>query len=829
MLLWALSTAFAQIPQSQRSVAEVLEELRADGLQIVYSSQLLPPSVRVQSPILATGPLEIAREVLAPHGLELAEVSNGVFAVKRSSDAVIKGRIVDSRDGASVRDVRISIRPGNRTFRTDSNGEFVIPLPSSSSSPPTNRWNSRTKHSFYRLVVNAAGYRPVELPMDSSQRELLLQLEPHENQMDATIVTAQRYPFSVKAADNSLPLAGAPLLSQASLGDDPIRALSRLPGVAQNGGAGSLNIRGGAANEVLILLDGFQLRQAFHMPGYRSLLSIFDPSAVKSVDVYTGAMPARFGGRMSGVLDIQSIDVGKKPSRAIGIGFLSARVHADKALTDHSSVLTATRYGSSGYLQDAIAPARGHPSYGDTFNRFQFRLNDATEVTLNALLSRDSLTIHREGFNETSDLDSQLAYVWARSKSTFSEQVTWSNWGGYTYIAAQRTGLLNSPQLAVGALHEDRRSTIWDVRSLVNFAIGDTHAIEAGAKYSRGQAHYQYDSRVAFGPLITDRFGVPISKSQAWDLLPSRDDFSIFISDRWNITPQLTGRFGLRTGNAEGSGEGTVLDPRVAFTYAAAPTTSLRAAWGRVHQFPDISEFVVEDGMHADQSAQRTDYTVLSLEQKFKRAMSVRLEGYKKKQYDVRASQRNILSSPTLLPELSFDRMPWLPRQADLQGIELYLQQTLKAWSWRLAYSWSEARERIGSREYARDWDQRHFATLGVEWRKGAWLVSSAGTVRSGRPTTTISNLPEGGILIGPRNGYRLDTYFGIDLRVAWHRAFASGTLAAAIQATNLFDRRTACCSELGIQSDTDGDPHIYVKSGETMPLVPWASLSWSF
>jgi outer membrane receptor for ferrienterochelin and colicin len=579
----------------------------------------------------------------------------------------------------------------------------------------------------------------------------------------------------------------------------------------------------------LILLDGFPLRQAFHMPGYRSLLSIFDPSAVMSVDVYTGAMPARYGGRMSGVLDIQSVDARDEPRRTIGLGFLSARAHAGIALSENVDLSTATRYGASGYLQDAIEPAKGHPSYGDTFNRLRFRLSDTHEVTLNALLSRDSLTIHREGFNETSDLSSQLAYVWARSKSTLGAGITWTNWGGYTHIAAQRSGNLNSPQLAVGALHEERRSVIWDVRSVANFALAEQHDIEVGAKWSHGKAHYEYASHVDFGPLITDRFGVPITRMQSWALLPTREDIAAFVSDRWNMTPRLAGQFGLRVASADGSGEGTVYDPRASFAYSAKPMTTLRAAWGRVHQFADISEFVVEDGLDANQSAQRTDYVVLGVEQQLPAALSVRIEGYKKRQDDVRPSQRNILSSPTLLPELSFDRMPWLPREANIRGVEMYLQQTLKAWSWRLAYSWSEARERIGTREYPRDWDQKHFATLGIEWRQGPWLLSTAGTLRTGRPSTRMSNLPQGGISVGPRNGDRLDRYLGVDVRVAWHKEMAVGTLATAVQVTNLFDRRTPCCSELGIQNDADGDPHIYAKEGQTGPLVPWASVTWSF
>jgi outer membrane cobalamin receptor len=821
-----------------RSVASILDEVRSQSYQFVYSSQVLPESVRVDKEPLAGEPLARVREVLAVHGLSLTQISNGVFAVVRDPHRFfINGVAVDARDGSPLHDVRIEVRPGGTTHRTNANGEFSLelqPIDTEAGSNDRRFWlfKSSSRSSHYRLLASAAGYRSTEVDVSPANHgDVVLRLEPFATQMDATIVTAQRYPFSVKAAESALPIAGGPLTSQASLGDDPIRALARLPGIVQNGSAGSLNIRGGAANEVLILLDGFPLRQAFHMPGYRSLLSIFDPGAVSAVDIYTGAIPARFGGRMSGVLDIRTIDATELPRRSLGVGFLSARARVGASLSDQTDIITATRYGAAGYLKDAIEPAIGHPTYADSFNRVSTRLGESTDITVNALLSRDSMTIHRDGFDETSDLSSQLAYLWLHSSSSIGRAATWSNWFGHTYIAAQRTGDLNSPQLAIGGLSEERSANIWDLRSTLSIPFADVHNFEIGGEWSHGTANYAFDSRVQFGPLITDRFAVPPNKSQSTTLQPSRDEIALFASERWSVTPRLTTQAGVRVVQSSAAIDETrtVTDPRISVAYSLSANSAVRAAWGRVHQFTDISEILVEDRLDSTPTVQQTDYVVLGYERQLFDSLSLRVEGYRKQQDRLRTRFQNFLNSPSLLPELSFDRAPLAARSADARGIEVYLQQTLDAWSWRLAYSWAEATETIAGREYARDWDQRNFASLGVEWRKGAWLFTGSGSLRTGRPTTDIRNLPQGGIAIGPFKGDRADTYIGVDLRAAWHTQVAKGVVTAAVQFTNLFNRRNECCAELSIQNDSAGQPQMYVKSGQSTPLVPWASLSWDF
>src|SRR5699024_9515325 len=106
---------------------------------------------------------------------------------------------------------------------------------------------------------------------------------------------------------------------------DLLKSLTLLPGVSNAGeGASGFNVRGGAADQNLILLDEATLYDSSHLFGF---FSVFNPDAIKDLTLYKGAIPARFGGRISSVLDIYQKDGSKKEYHATGgIGLIASRL-----------------------------------------------------------------------------------------------------------------------------------------------------------------------------------------------------------------------------------------------------------------------------------------------------------------------------------------------------------------------------------------------------------------------------------------------------------------------------------------------------------------------
>ncbi|MEP7314565.1 MAG: TonB-dependent receptor, partial [Pseudomonadota bacterium] len=703
-----------------RSLVAALGELNSPSLRFIYSSQLLPDTLRVTREPTAATPLGQARELLAPFGLTVVPVAADVYAVAK-------------------------ITPATQT----------------------------------PAVVAAAVVAP---------------LQPGPVEPAEALVTGERYPLGIKRADDSMLFSAARLSAQPGLGEDVLSSLAHIPGITRGALSGRLSIRGGGPEETLILMDGFPIRQAYHMSGYRGPLSIIDPGTLSEIGLYFGAIPARYGDRLSGVLDLRSLVPNDTPRNSLGLGFLNARARTDLELgRGDDDLLISARYGSTGYLVRTLEPAASSPRYGDLYARLRVAVGATTDVTVNTMIARDRLAVRRNGFQETSQMDSDLAYFWLNSRTALplanGETARLSLWLGNSDLDTNRAGVLASPGFAAGQLDERRRARILDFRSNLQWPWGDQHVLEAGLDLSRGTAAYRYRSDVQFAPGIAASLNVPDANRQSFDLQPSRFGSSAYLSDTWAVMPRLTAQLGLRVSRTDASDSRSVTswDPRVSVSWQVAPATTLRSAWGQVHQISDLSEIVPGRDPAGGLIGQQSQYFVFGVDQAIAQSLLLRLEAFEKHQVHLLPLQRNLLRSPSILPELSLDRV-WLdPRAARIRGVELYLQQTVRDYRWSVAYSLSRASEMFPQGSAVRSGDQRHLGSATLDWTHDAWIFSGALEYRSGLPTTTFATNDAGGLVIGARNASRLAGSIGLDLRARWRHPLAVGSLSITAQVSNLF------------------------------------------
>ena len=124
---------------------------------------------------------------------------------------------------------------------------------------------------------------------------------------------------------------------------DVIKSIQLLPGVSSAGeGTTGMFVRGGSSDQNLILLDEATVYNASHLLGF---FSVFNPDAIKNVEIYKGGIPARYGGRISSILDIQMREGNNKRYQASGgIGSISSRFTLEGPIVkDESSFLVSGR------------------------------------------------------------------------------------------------------------------------------------------------------------------------------------------------------------------------------------------------------------------------------------------------------------------------------------------------------------------------------------------------------------------------------------------------------------------------------------------------------
>ncbi len=136
---------------------------------------------------------------------------------------------------------------------------------------------------------------------------------------------------------------------------DLVKALQLLPGV-QSGSEGStgMYVRGGGPDENLFLLDGIPVYNVNHMAGF---FSVFNPDAVKNVTLYKGSFPARFGGRLSSVIDVRMNDGNDKEIHGnVSVGIISSKINIEGPIIKEKTTfnISARRTYSDLLLQPVL-------------------------------------------------------------------------------------------------------------------------------------------------------------------------------------------------------------------------------------------------------------------------------------------------------------------------------------------------------------------------------------------------------------------------------------------------------------------------------------------
>ncbi len=818
-----LTAAFAAADGARyvgRPVVEVLLELRDARLDFIYSSELVPATLRVLGEPSSNNRLLVAHEVLQAHGLGLTVVRPGLYAVvpatERPQEQILRGQVFDAVSGEPVSTARIVLLPLGAVAWPDAQGRFSVgPVP----------------EGTYVLKAEAPGFEAAELPglsITGEAKSATLRLTPARTQLSEVVVSTSRYALDRFGSFGSVYIGGDALAAQPVLGEDAIRALGRLPGLAQNGISAQSSIRGGETGELLTLLDGFPLREAFHIPGYQSVFGVLDPGLIDAVEVYTGGFPARYGNRMAGVFDLHTIGATHEPRTALGLSVFNAMARHGGSI-DAADVdwLAAVRVGTLRPFVEAFATEAGQPTYGDAYLRAGYGDRDRVRVTANLLWSRDELAISREGQNEQAQIESRSRYLWLRADRDWDNGLESSLWLGQSTVDGSRTGSMDKPDIASGSVTDRRSSHYQDLRGRAAWQVHPRHWIEAGFEWTEENADYRYAADAAYTEAVAELFSRDPALSRAIELSPIRERIALFATHRWQIIEDVVSEVGLRAQRTITEGttaEDWLYDPRISLRWQVTPATDLRAHWGRFHQTDEVHELKVEDGLTAFPEAQRSDQLIVGVDHRLENGLALRLEGFRKLQSDPRPHFENLLDPMSVIPEVAPDRVLVAPLASDITGAELSLiaeREDSTAW---LGLIWSEARDRVGGRQVPRSWDQTWAVTVGMDWTRGSWRFGAVASAHRGWPTTRLDDSE-----LGARNAARFPTRATLDLRAEYRKPLAIGSIAFTFELMNAINIGNTCCYKLIADDDGGGNVTFTTRSSDWLPLVPSVAVLWEF
>jgi hypothetical protein len=262
--------------------------------------------------------------------------------------------------------------------------------------------------AMYTLVVSYVGYTDyfIEVDLRESNQKLDVELNQEGMQLDEIVVIAEEEERNVNELQMSVEKLDMTVIQKLPtlLGEtDVIRSIILLPGVTTVGeGAAGFNVRGGSIDQNLVILDEAPVYNSSHLFGF---FSIFNPDAVKGVKLYKGGIPARFGGRLSSILDVRMREGNNKDFEANGgIGTIFSRLSVEGPIAKNkASFLLAGRRSyidvlSRPFLSDDLGDTK--LNFYDLTIKTNWKANEKNQFFLSGYLGRDVFQFGPQaGFN----------------------------------------------------------------------------------------------------------------------------------------------------------------------------------------------------------------------------------------------------------------------------------------------------------------------------------------------------------------------------------------------------------------------------------------------
>lgn len=385
---------------------------------------------------------------------------------------------------------------------------------------------SGNSYGFYSLTLPAGnvslnysyiGYQTENRSFTLQNDTVIHLLLSSQNMLEEITVVGHRSEMGVQGSQMSaieVPISQIKNIPTIFGENDLIKALQLLPGV-QSGTEGSagLYVRGGGLDENLLLLDGVPLYNVNHMFGF---FSVFNSDAVKNVTLYKGSFPARFGGRLSSVVDIRMKDGDdKKVKGSVSIGAISSKIQVEGPLIKEKTTFNISARRT--YIDLLAQPIlKAYVKKEDESNRVGagYYFYDVNAKITHKISDRDKLFLSMYTGDDA---------MYAKVRTNYTdipdhEEKNWSklNWGWGNLVAALRWNHVINSKLFMNTTasftryRSDLKVGMETEETLKGVAPPQTTTTETNVKYDSGIRDWTFktDFDYSLNPSNDIKFGM---------------------------------------------------------------------------------------------------------------------------------------------------------------------------------------------------------------------------------------------------------------------------------------------------------------------------------
>jgi SLT domain-containing protein len=692
--------------------------------------------------------------------------------------ATLSGTIEEGKKGEELIGATIKIKDQNIGAQTNEYGFFSLTLPVGT----------------YTFIISSYGYESLDTTINlATSQQLNIQLkEEGGTELEEVVITTERQDGNVKD-----PVMGVERLDPKELSKIPvlfgekdiIKTMQLLPGVKSAGeGNAGYYVRGGAADQNLILLDEAPVYNASHLLGF---FSTFNSDAIKDAVLYKGTQPANFGGRLSSVLDIKMNEGNaKRYNVSGGLGLISSKLNVEGPIVkDKGSFLVTGRRTYADLFLKASERFKNNTLYFYDLNaKVNYRVGKKDRLFLSGYFGRDVLGVGQTfGFN-WGNATATLRWNHIINDKLFSN--TSVIYSSYDYKISIKGG---DVAFDITSLIRD-----WNLKQEFQYFANTRNKIRFGFNViNHDITPGQVDAETAVG-------------INATKLSPTRSlESAVFVTNDWNAMDNLTVSYGVRlsgfsvlgngqevyTYDAAGDVASTTIykkneflktywnvEPRISASYSYSKVASIKAAYSRnaqnIHLVSNATSSSPTDVWLASSintKSELADQFSLGWFKNFKENMyEVNVETYYKSmmnQIDYR-NGANTQANELLEGELLYGI-------GRAYGVEMIIKKKRGRFTGWVGYTLSRTERKIDgindNNWYAAKQDRTHDISIVTIYDITPKLsVSALFIYYTGNAVTfpsgkyTING--ETQFLYTERNGYRMPAYHRLDLGVTWIR-----------------------------------------------------------
>ena len=727
------------------------------------------------------------------------------------------------------------------------------------------------------LIFSYVGYQRVEKRISLQKNiELNIELEP-ANQLQEVMISAKRQEEKVsetaQMSQIDLPVQQIKKIP-AFLGEkDVLKVLQLMPGVQKGSeGQSGIYVRGGGADQNLIILDDAIVYNAAHLFGF---FSTFNGDALKSVELTKGGFPARYGGRLSSVIDLNMKEGNKEKLHGEGgIGLISSRLTLEGPIKRGKSSFLIS--GRRTYLDVVARPFIKAQSGSDTRDDGGYYFYD-----LNAKLNYDFGRKDKVYFSGYFGKDK----FYTSSKSNTEYDKSNLNWGNITTTArwnhlfnqklfANTSFILSRYQFGIGSFYEnlqenadnytlDYNSRINDVgvKSDFDYFPNHLHSIRMGIAVTR---HRFIPSAIVLKSSQTnlDRKASPI------DVLES----GIYGEDIWKVTEKLKMNVGVRLSYFLAQQKSYFRpEPRLSAALKLAENLSAKASYAEMNQFVHLLSNT-GIGLPTDLwvpttknvAPQNSRQVAAGIAKDFpKQNLALTVEGYYKYMRNILAYKEG--STFLNLDGLGAQEVNWennvTAGNGWSYGGEFLLQRKAGRFSGWVGYTlswtqWQFAQLNAGKKFFPR-YDRRHdISVVGIFelspkiTLSGTWVYGTGNALtlpvatydayidrfNNARRTPTIVNRIQWSSQdvneYGEKNSFRAEAFHRLDFGIQFHKKLKRHERTWEFSVYNAYNRRNPFFYNI-VTETTNNEGRLeeknVLKKYSLFPLVPAFSYNFKF